>query len=98
MPNFQHLAGGRLKYLVRRRYERAGFVCLQTDGRSWDIVALGDYPDVRLIQVKRVADKATARRLIRQFKARPPKPDGYHRIMEVYVSDTRERLSSDRGL
>ena len=97
MPNYNYQSGRRTEYQVKRRYERAGFTCVRAAGSkgNWDIVAFGEYPYVKLIQVKRVKAQAEAKRLLRQFKATNPAPKGFHRVMEVYVSKTREMLSSE---
>ena len=101
MPNFHYQAGRRQEYVVKRKYERAGYWCVRAAGSkgSWDIVALGDTAenryDVRLIQVKRVKDTAAAKRMIAEFKRTrfSLHPHLYQYVLEIYVTTTREHLT-----
>lgn len=101
MPNPRYEAGRRQEYAVKKRFETGGYICIRSAGSrgAWDLVCLGPtnlgVPDVILVQVKRTASPAAARRLIRAFRRNPPGPEaGYTRLLEAYVTSTRETMTA----
>jgi hypothetical protein len=98
MPNLHYQAGRRQEYVVKRKYERGGAWTMRAAGSKgeWDIIALRrDTPDVCLIQVKRVKLPAEAKRMIAAFRKHPPDPEPYRRILEIYITTTRETLTTE---
>jgi hypothetical protein len=92
MPNSNYLAGRRFEYERKKYYERV-LKCevMRTAGSHglFDLIVISPDGDVSFLQLKRTEDKATAKRMLNAFKARPPLGHRtrakYHQVMEVKV-------------
>lgn len=94
MPNKNYLSGRRFEYARKREWEKKGYQVTRAAGShsSWDLIAVASERPVELIQTKKTKSVAHAKKLLADFKAKPPlTPSKYfHQVLEVRVTGQRD--------
>lgn len=86
MPNRNYLSGRKLEWQRRAYWESCGYGVIRSAGSKspYDLVLYHPYKDVCMVQVKRVASTAQAKRLCEAFYKRK-KARAYTQLLEVFV-------------
>lgn len=99
-PNSNYLAGRRFEYERMKHWRNQKHDVMRTAGSHglFDIVTIAPSGDVQLIQCKRCDNEASALRLVRNFKDRPPLGHRthakYHQGIEIRVKGDKEVISA----
>lgn len=90
MPNKNYLSGRRFEYVRKRAWEEQGYQVTRAAGShsSWDLIAVRFDRPVELIQTKKTKSLAHAKKLLTDFRTKPPLTPSrfFHQILEVKVT------------
>lgn len=97
MPSSNYKMGRALEYKVRKQWQGVNYTVIRAAGSHGfaDLIAFCPECPVFAIQCKRVETKAQALKIIDRLRSPREFPKGKHwkRVVEVYVSKTREYIT-----